>query len=143
MKKTANYIVLGTIAACFLCFASCKSTKKKDAGAAAVNGGLEVSASEETDNKASEDEEAPAEDSDKKETSKKDSAKKETSGEAPANKDVAAPNAPGGNFTGWIKGTRRSISEKAQSASECAEVPGAAGDFRRKHRWGHRPADRE
>ena len=112
MKKTANYIVLGTIAACFLCFASCKSTKKKDAGAAAVNGGLEVSASEETDNKASEGEEAPAEDSDKKETAKKDTAKKETSEEAPANKDAAAPNAPGGNFTGWIKGTRRSISEK-------------------------------
>ena len=50
MKKSAYYIVLGTAAACFLTFASCKSTKKADTGAEAATGGLEVSASEETDN---------------------------------------------------------------------------------------------
>ncbi len=106
MKKTAYYIVLGTVAACFLSFTSCKSTKKADVGAAAATGGLEVSASEELD-------EAPAEDAENKESAEEAPAKKKDKKDdkKPA-EEAAAPNAPGGNFTGWIKGTRRSISEK-------------------------------
>lgn len=108
MKKSAYYIVLGTVAACFLSFASCKSTKKADTGAEAATGGLEVSASEETDNNAPESvEEAPADASEETSAKKKDKKEK-----TKATEETPAQNAAGGNFTGWIKGTRRSISEK-------------------------------
>lgn len=113
MKKSAYYIVLGTVAACFLSFASCKSTKKADTGAEAATGGLEVSASEETDNNAPESvEEASAESSENNEASEETSAKKQKKEKTKAAEETPAQNAPGGNFTGWIKGTRRSISEK-------------------------------
>ena len=118
MKKIAYYTALGTMAAFLVCLASCKSTKKADKGAAAAKGNLEVSASELTDNKVEENSEEEADSSsENKDSSKKndkqktakDAEKTESENQSEAEKNG---NAPGGNFTGWIKPTRRSISEK-------------------------------
>ena len=100
MKKIVYYAALGTLAACFFCMSACSSTKKADTGAAAANGDMSVSASEATENKVAEDE-----------TENSEAGKAEASEDAAAKANANA-NAAGGNFTGWIKGTRRSISEK-------------------------------
>ena len=91
MKKIVKYAVLGTLAFCLACMTSCKSTKKADAGAKAATDDLTVS---------EESEEAESEDAENTEGEASEAAP------APANTQTNA------NFTGWIKGTRRSITEK-------------------------------
>ena len=122
MKKTIKYTTLAALTACLFCFTACKSTKKADAGASEANGGLAVTASEEKDDEAAEvkaDESSSAEEEasgKKSKKAKKAASKKEKKAakkaEQKSEEPAATPNAQGGNFTGWIKGSRRSISEK-------------------------------
>ena len=121
MKKTIKYITLAVITASLICFVSCKSTKKADKGAAAATGDVSVTASEMTENKVDDEaegnteasataEETDSADSGEEKASSKKSKKSKKAKDEPAEND--AQNAQNGNFTGWIKGTRRSISEK-------------------------------
>ena len=109
MKRVIKYTTLAVITASLLVFTSCKSTKKADKGAAAATGDVSVTASDMTDNKVSEEDEEKQEAAADGETSEKTAEKSDA--EATESKD-AAQNVQNGNFTGWIKGTRRSISEK-------------------------------
>ena len=96
MKKIVYYAVLGSFAFCLACMTSCKSTKKADAGAKTATGDLSVAESESPE----------GEDSVSDEENKEGESSSKTSEAAAANTQTNA------NFTGWIKGTRRSISEK-------------------------------
>ena len=126
MKKIIYRAVLGSLAASLLVFTSCKSTKKADSGKAAATGNLEVEASdaEETteedsteaassDANTEKDEESVAETAEKKDKAdKKKASKKEEAAEVKETDEKKENTAAQANFTGWIKGSRRSISEK-------------------------------
>lgn len=115
MKKIVYLTALGTITASLFFFASCKSTKKADKGAAAATGKLEVSASEVEDEADEETEAAEAGENEAKDENNAVENKSEEAKKSDKKKDSAkeaASPAQNGNFTGWIKGTRRSISEK-------------------------------